>query len=159
MTRYKINAWNSISDSNKKCKIDLHNEKLLKLPSFWMLREQSNVFRVSEYSCLYWKRLLPFLYHFKALPQLWSFVRMCVTVKRSRTSQLKLCAFFTSNIFTFHIYEFLLVFFFFLMRHHQHLLSCGTRCLRLEGLRVTKRSWVDYWFVASVFPINIIYQH
>jgi len=64
-------------------------------------------------------------------------------------------------LFPFLLFYFLifLPFLFFLMRHHQHLLSCGTRCLRLEGLRVTKRSWVDYWFVASVFPINIIYQH
>lgn len=87
-----------------------------------------------------------YFFHFKvcSLPQLWSFARMCVTVKRSGTSSLRNCVRFLlawffpcSSVFHFSTFpqfsNFIRSFF---LWPHQHLLSCGTRCLRskLEGL-------------------------
>lgn len=87
-----------------------------------------------------------YFFHFKvcSLPQLWSFARMCVTVKRSGTSSLRNCVRFLlawffplQQLFHFSTFpqfsNFIRSFF---LWPHQHLLSCGTRCLRskLEGL-------------------------
>lgn len=75
-------------------------------------------------------------------PQLWSFARMCVTVKRSRTSSLKLCVFLFALAAAFPHFHNLRISFFVFLVPHQHLLSCGTRCLRSSKGLVTVLTWL-----------------